>query len=418
MREEVEYLLRNGYKYEEIAERLNISIGMVKKYNAIINFESDIKDKVKDITYEKVSNLGLNAIVLLKIKNNYKALDEIMQLVDSKTDIELLVCMINAYFIKIKTIGSELVKIEEEIEKLTLTKYEILNNLLSLFKQKEMILEKISIINNIESNSVRELLMDILGVFNDEYAIKTKIDEEWEKELRKSGIIKIIDGIHIIKKIDEFIDSLNIRINNNKPIEISIESLEKFYKNNNEIISTVYPEPVVFLNVDWTVSRIYKLKEIKSKIDGELDRLRERKIELEGISIVNFSKSLKEKIDNIKFCKKVQFNIMNYLYEKGYVVAKDIEIANLSVDIVGYKENETIAVMITDIDNIERLLGFANYIYVYKTSLQEKEFGILDIKNDKIKVVKEAEYKNIDNNIENIVKQRVNSKNCKDMLLK
>lgn len=354
--------LDQGTKVKDLPEMYSISIDQAKRLSRFHNMLNATKGNISSNNHHKLQELGLKSLLLSpRIKaNDWEAVEEILLSVTSEVRRDDLKKLILAVEEKRKRINDFQVEVDRKIESLEEKNAQIEERKTELIKLQKQIQKEAKFLEKYEPE-VQSFLLDHVGLSRKEkrLILAKRLDVNWQRNLRKKGIIEFIDEpdfskidkqkdyyIYVIHDLDYIAEDLKKRWERGWDCEWDYEKAAKQsswatptseYRNADGLATDLKSRLKELQN------ELKQIEEEKKQINDEMKNLRKQSPK-SFIESVEASNKLSE-IDLIKH-GELQEKGLKWLFDKGYVCTAEFTLPNRRrADVIGYNEHGRIIIL-------------------------------------------------------------------------
>ena len=344
--------LDDGLRVSDVPEHYPVSLDQVKRLSRFKRMLEAAKENLAEEYYDRLSLLGIKSLPLANFikQSDWVGIAEILSVVTEETTREELQLLINGLGEKRERIRefkekADLILVHLEESDKTLRSKE--KELLQL--QKEMD-EKVKIFKRY-AEPFRSFFSEYLGLYEGEFVLAKRLNTNWQRELRKKGIIVYDEElyVHFLKDFNAFADSLKNR--HHRGLEYHWNPDKDLERINNKTPWVNVPEdgnyklPSVFNDrfIDSINLVKHELKEIQEKrlsIEKELKEIKSKTVHsyMELAEVSNFLSTI-----DLKRHKELQSKALKWLFQRGFIAVADFTLPNgKQVDIFAYNESQIV----------------------------------------------------------------------------
>jgi hypothetical protein len=443
MKEEAFELLKQGADLKALVENLSISLSMAKKYSSLFKFLERVKGKITADAYNKLINLDLKAMVLIKMADDTEGLQEILENVDIDIRREDLSNMLRALSHKRQVVQDALEELDYKKEELLAKEryaQDKINDINTIISDIE---ENISFIKKSSTKECKKFLLDYIGVYNRKLVLKKRVYQGVHTYLKKKNIIQFNSETYVweIMNIDLFINYIEKRIKENRKLNFDWDLHEKNIFSM-PIYSEDYTVPVGLSNAQEYIEKIKAMEEELRKIEAAKKEIGKQIKKFKNTKAVDYMSSVtianQISLRDIERHARIQSNGLRYLYSQGFICATEIAIDNYRFDVVGYNlENNELIILeakaaAEDLKRDRKLIKYKEYcnlLYVISDSkevidqakniLNESDYsgiGLLEINLKGVSNIISADSSDVNISLIKRIKSEINKSNCRKVI--
>jgi len=429
MNEKALELINTGMKLKDVSDQTGISYSTIRKIASVNNFINDCSF-LNESQIEKLKQLGLNAIVLLPLKNEKDYLADILESIDTENItrsklIDLMKDMKDIAESKIdlqKQYENEIEYIDDKISRYNKEINSIMNRVESLKND----FEYVSIVKKTKPDIFKAYLQ-LIGMADGKYCLGKRINLSLWNKLRRSGVIEIesayvaatyVSGISYIKNMEQFVANT-----------INTFKVNDYFKRCDSVKNI---SPIKYVTIEKQIEPL--ITSLQNRINAcEAEKLQKKNEILRSSqkAIKNYfaQREFRDEFSNRDTIthSKIAQGGLKWLISNDYVGTIELKKDKYQFDVIGYNNKEMIIieakVSYSDLSSDDKLLNYLNYcdkLYIasnnsyvckYAAELDERVGVILLNKSFRFqKIIKEA--KNV-GNADQTLEHNINLKNAK-----
>jgi uncharacterized protein (DUF433 family) len=341
-----------GLKVSQIPEHYPVSLDQVKKLSRFNKMLTLAKDHLNKDLYNRLQQLGIKSLPLSHLfrQNDWEGIVEILSVVTDETTRDALHLLINALNEK----RERILEFKEKAD-LSLSQLEKEEQLLQV-REKDLLMLQKEMEAQLEvfkqyPEPFRSFLGEYLGLYEGKLVLAKKINVNWQKNLRKQGIIEYdqFQYICFLKDLNSFIDSLKSRHNRglaylwNREMDIKkvteLTPWGKVPQDGKDKVPLAFNDS--FIN---SMNKIkQELKEIEEKkvsIQDELIRIKHETVQ-SYMELAKASDYLST--TDLKKQKELQVKALKWLFHRGFIAVAEFTLPNgKRADIFAYNESQIV----------------------------------------------------------------------------
>lgn len=406
--------IARGMKVKDIPASFPVSIDQSKRLSRYNNLLKKAKGQLQPNEVEKIQMIGTKVLYLSPLfkQEDWEGLSEILSSVNESTKRDEYPLLIQALQEKRKRIREFQTDIVRKLNHLKQREQELLQLEQNIKDKQKKIQDEITFLNKYPEK-VQLFLIKHLGLYQGKLVLSRRLDSQWQKNLKKKGILEYLqwEYVWLIIDLDGLVEEYLKRIDRRTPLgtEWDYSKEEKRNKNSdyNTPTSSKYRLPDG-LAVDLSSSiedAEEKIKHIESErvtIQKDMKQLRKTspKTFIEAVEATNTLSA-----HELKLHGEMQEKALKWLYNKGYIVASEVTLPNgRRADVIGYNEVGHIVIVEVKVsaadfrqdEKWERYLDFCDEFYFLlndaaRPVYDKKEYkgtGLLVRTKNSIKVTK------------------------------
>lgn len=340
-----------GVSLPEISAEMNLSLDQVKRLKRLYNYQEIVRPLVSPSSFNAFERLNQSVFALKPLvdSGDEKGLNEVLEQVDDKTSRTDLKRLVDSYLAKQKRISELVIQQQQRFEYIEQQEVQIKEELKCLEKQYERLREFMNLPKQYPK-AIEKLLFKYVVPFREGYALRRRLDSNFNKQLKKEGVIELNDYIWLINSLESFVDMLAIRIKNGGAIEWNYQkelnrshlfgiSQDDEYK---AISKYALSMDEVNVQIAEQTSYILDFEEEKKDMIRELTKIKKSNIRSwNEHAVISDSLSDRELLKH----KELQDQALRWLYTQGYVACSELTLPNKKrADVIGYKNGHVIII--------------------------------------------------------------------------
>lgn len=340
-----------GVSLPEISAEMNLSLDQVKRLKRLYNYQEIVRPLVSPSSFNAFERLNQSVFALKPLvdSGDEKGLNEVLEQVDDKTSRTDLKRLVDSYLAKQKRISELVIQQQQRFEYIEQQEVQIKEELKCLEKQYERLREFMNLPKQYPK-AIEKLLFKYVVPFREGYALRRRLDSNFNKQLKKEGVIELNDYIWLINSLESFVDMLVIRIKNGGAIEWNYQkelnrshlfgiSQDDEYK---AISKYALSMDEVNAQIAEQTSYILDFEEEKKDMIRELTKIKKSNIRSwNEHAVISDSLSDRELLKH----KELQDQALRWLYTQGYVACSELTLPNKKrADVIGYKNGHVIII--------------------------------------------------------------------------
>lgn len=395
--------LKGGLRVSAIPDHYPVSLDQAKRLSRYRNILESAKGNLREELFDRLQVIGLKCLPLSPLfrKYDWGGIAEILSVVTDETTREELQLLISGLEEKRKRIDDFKENADLILERLenadkTLRTKE--NELLQLQKDFD---DQINIFKGFPE-PYRSFLGEYLGLYKGKLVLARRLNVNWQRDLRKQGIIVYDEELHVhfLKDLYAFTDALKSRHERGHEYRWNPESdMERVRKRTpwaDIPEDGKYKLPSAFNEQlsDAIKKVIQELTEIKAKrgtIETELKNMKKKTVHsyMEMAEVSNFLSTI-----DLKRHKELQDKALKWLFQRGFIAVAEFTLPNgKRADIFAYNESQIVIFevkvsqgdLITDKKWMDYLPYCHEFYFLTPTDL-------VDVVTEKIEDVKCGQY--------------------------
>ena len=208
--------LDTGLKVSQIPEHYPVSLDQTKRLSRFNKMLTLAKDHLDEDLYNRLQQLGIKSLPLSHLfkQDDWGGVVEILSVVTDETTRDELQLLINALNEK----RERILEFKEKAD-LSLSQLEKAEQSLQI-KEKELLMLQKEMDEQLEAfkqypEPFRSFLGEYLGLYEGKLVLAKRLNVNWQRSLRKQGIIEYdeFQYIYFLKDFNSFIESLKSRHN-------------------------------------------------------------------------------------------------------------------------------------------------------------------------------------------------------------
>lgn len=329
---------------------LGLSRDQAKKLSRLNKMRQASRQHLSDRLYQKLCDLGLKALVLHSLvrEEDWNGLSEILESIDSsikRSDLAKMPAALeekrNRIKEMVKEVGRRLSHLEE-MEK------QIQEQIEELMKTRAAIEEKLSFLKlKPYPDEVKDFLADHLGVHQGKLCLAKRLDYQWQRRLKKKGIIQYDEDryVYFVEDVDTLAQDAEKRMKRGWRVRYDPHHVKSFY---------APPPRAEYRNAQGLIQE--SLKKQMEEQEKQLEELHQKRGEIEKeirtlrrkgpesfMEAVELSDRLSAK--DMKTHGELQSLALRWLYDRGYVAVTELEVEGHRFDVIGYNERGRICII-------------------------------------------------------------------------
>ena len=396
-----------GVSLPEISAEMNLSLDQVKRLKRLYNYQEIVRPLVSPSSFNAFERLNQSVFALKPLvdSGDEKGLNEVLEQVDDKTSRTDLKRLVDSYLAKQKRISEFIIQQQQRFEYIEQQEVQIKEDLKCLEKQYERLREFMNLPKQYPK-AIEKLLFKYVVPFREGYALRRRLDSNFNKQLKQEGVIELNDYIWLINSLESFVDMLVIRIKNGGAIEWNYQkelnrshlfgiSQDDEYK---AISKYALSMDEVNAQIAEQTSYILDFEEEKKDMIRELTKIKKSNIRSwNEHAVISDSLSDRELLKH----KELQNQALRWLYTQGYVACSEITLPNKKrADVIGYKNGHVIIIEVkSSLEDYKRdkkwkqYLNWCDEFYFLATYTSEKyeNVGYLETYANSVQIIEHDE---------------------------
>jgi len=344
--------LNSGIKVSQIPDLYPISLDQAKRLSRLNKMLNLATEHLDEDLYNRLKQLGIKSLPLSRLFRQYDwgGITEILSVVTDETTRDELQLLINA-------LDEKRERIKEFKEKADLGLQEIEKAEQSLqVKEKELLQLQKELNEQLQvfkeyPEPFCSFLGEYLGLFEGKLVLAKRLNVNWQRSLRKQGIIEYdeFQYVYFLKDFNSFIESLKSRHNRgleyrwnpDKDIKRITEStpwadipVDGKYK-----LPTAFSAPFID-SMDKLKQELKEIQKNKVEIDDELIRIKHETVHsyMEMAEVSDYLSAA-----DLKRHKELQDKALKWLFNRGFISMAEFTLPNGErADIFAYNESQII----------------------------------------------------------------------------
>lgn len=342
--------LNSGLGVSEVPEQYPVSLDQAKRLSRYRKMLELAKANLDEEQYNRLLLLGLKSLPLSNLfkKSDWGGLAEILSVVTDDTKRDELQLLIDALEEKRKRISD----FKEEVD-LVLRRLEDTDKTL-VTKEKELLQLQKEMDEHVEifkgySKQVRSFLLEYIGLCDGQLVLVKRLNVNWQRALRKKGIIVYDDEqyIHILKDLDTFVEELSSRIKSGLEYHWDPEKdLKRITKSSpwsnvsrdgKYSLSTAFNKGFVE-SINLVKAEIDRIQQERAEIKQEFKKIKQQTIHsyMEMAEVSDFLSTM-----DLKRHKELQNKALKWLYQRGFIAVAEFTLPNgKRADIFAFNDSQ------------------------------------------------------------------------------
>lgn len=198
---------------------------------------------------------------------------------------------------------------------------------------------------------IRSFLQEYLGLYEGQLVLAKRLNVNWQRSLRKKGIIVYNENqyIHILRDLDSFVEELSSRHKRGLEYHWNPEKdLERISKRNpwaNVSWDGKYSLPSAFNegfieSINLVKEEIDKVRQERIEIKQELQKMKQETIQsyMDMAEVSDFLSTI-----DLKRHKELQDKALKWLYQRGFIAVAEFTLPNgKRADIFAYNDSQIV----------------------------------------------------------------------------
>lgn len=340
--------LNSGIKVSQIPDHYPVSLDQAKRLSRLNKILNLANEHLDEELYNRLKQLGIKSLPLSRLfrQHDWGGITEILSVVTDETTRDELQLLIDA-------LDEKRERIKELKEKADLGLQELEKAEQSLLVKEKVLLQLQKEMNE-QLQTFKEypepfcsFLGEYLGLFEGKLVLAKRLNVNWQRNLRKQGIIEYdeFQSVYFLKDFNSFIESLKSRHNRGLEYGWDPERITQSTPWADVPVDGKYKLPTAFStsfidSIDKLKQELKEIQEKKVAIDDELIRIKHKTVH-SYIEMAEVSDYLSAA--DLKRHKELQDKALKWLFNRGFVAMAEFTLPNgKRADILAYNESQII----------------------------------------------------------------------------